>query len=143
MRRVVLDTNILASGAISATGTVSNILDVWRSGQFKVIVSMPILDELERTFQKPYFRRYVTDKQCSSFMLLLRKRATVSKITVSVHGVATHPEDDLIIATVVSAKADCLVTGDTKLARLGRYKAVTILSPRRFLEILKHEVSAD
>jgi uncharacterized protein len=143
MRRVVLDTNILASGAISATGTVSNILDVWRSGQFKVIVSVPILDELERTFQKPYFRRYLTDKQCSSFMLLLRKRATVSKIAVSVHGVATHPEDDLIIATAVSAKADYLVTGDSKIEHLGTYQAVAILSPRRFLRILEHEVSEE
>ena len=25
----------------------------------------PILDELRRTFQKPYFRRYLTDKQAS------------------------------------------------------------------------------
>jgi putative PIN family toxin of toxin-antitoxin system len=52
--KVVLDTNILASGAISATGTLSRVIDAWRSGQFKVIVSTPILDELERTFQKPY-----------------------------------------------------------------------------------------
>jgi putative PIN family toxin of toxin-antitoxin system len=58
--KVVLDTNILASGAISATGTLSTIVDAWRSGQFKVIVSVPILEELERTWQKPYFRRYLT-----------------------------------------------------------------------------------
>jgi predicted nucleic acid-binding protein len=32
--KVVLDTNILASGAISATSTLHNIVDAWRSGQF-------------------------------------------------------------------------------------------------------------
>jgi putative PIN family toxin of toxin-antitoxin system len=95
----VLNTNMLASGAISATGTLSRIIDAWRSGQFRVIVSAPILDELERTFQKPYFRRYLSDKQSSRFLLLLRRRATVSPIGVS------------------------------------------ILSPRRFLAILKYEVS--
>jgi putative PIN family toxin of toxin-antitoxin system len=136
----VLDTNIPVSGAISAAGTVSRIIDAWRSGQFKVIVSAPILDELERTFQKPYFRRYLTKKQSARFLLLLRKRATVSPITVSVHGIATHPEDDLILATAVSAKADYLVTGDTKLQQVGTYQGVTILSPRRFVEILKQEV---
>jgi putative PIN family toxin of toxin-antitoxin system len=132
MRRVVLDTNILASGAISATGTVSNILDAWRSGQFKVIVSTPILDELERTFQKPYFRRYLTDTQSSRFLNLLLKRATVSPITASVQGIATHPED-----------ADYLITGDEKLQRLGMYRGVAILSPRQFLETLRQEVQED
>jgi uncharacterized protein len=140
MRRVVLDTNILASGAISSTGTVSTIVDAWRIGQFQVIVSAPILDELARTFQKPYFRRYLTDTQSSRFPKLLRKRATVSPITVSVHRVATHPEDDVILATAVSAKVDHLVTGDSKLERVGTYQGVAILSPRRFLGRLEQEV---
>jgi putative PIN family toxin of toxin-antitoxin system len=95
------------------------------------------------SFQKPYFRRYLSAAQSSRFLKLLRKRATVSQITVSVHGIATHPEDDLILATAVSAKADYLVTGDTKLQHVGTYQAVAILSPRRFLEILKHEVSEE
>jgi uncharacterized protein len=129
--KVVLDTNILASGAISANGTLSTLVDAWRSGQFKVIVSVPILEELERTLQKPYFRRSLPVKQSARFLSLLRKRATVSQITVSVQRIASHPEDDVILATAVSAKADYLVTGDTKLQHLGTYKAVTILSPKR------------
>jgi putative PIN family toxin of toxin-antitoxin system len=139
--KVVLDTNILASGAISATGTLSSIVDAWRSGRFRVIVSAPILAELERTFQKPYFRRSLTDTQSSRFLNLLRKRATVSPITASVHGIATHSKDDVIVATAVSAKADYLITGDGKLQHLGMYKGVAILSPRRFVETLKQEVS--
>jgi uncharacterized protein len=141
--KVVLDTNILASGAISSTGTVSAILDAWRSGQFKVLVPVPILDELERTFQKPYFRRYLTEKQSSHFLKLLRKRAAVFPITAPVQGIATHPEDDLILATDVSGHADYLVTGDSKLERLGTYRSVTILSPRRFVETLMQEGSND
>ena len=120
--KVVLDTNILASGAISAAGTVSRIIDAWRSGQFRLIVSAPILEELERTLQKPYFRRYLTEKQSSRFLKLLQRRATVSPITVSVHEIATHSEDDVILATAISAKADYLVTGDTKLQRLEMYQ---------------------
>jgi uncharacterized protein len=139
--KVVLDTNILASGSISATGTLGIIVDAWRSGKFTVIVSPPILDELSRTFQKPYFQRSLTDTQSSHFLKLLQKQATVSPITTSVHGIATHPEDDMILATAVSAKADYLVTGDTKLQQLGTYKTVTILSPKRFLEILKDDLA--
>jgi putative PIN family toxin of toxin-antitoxin system len=134
--KVVLDTNILASGAISATGTLSTIMDAWRSGQFQVIVSVPILAELERTLQKPYFHHYLTVKQSSRFQKLLQKQAIVSPITVSVRGITTHPEDDLIVATALSAKADYLVTGDTKLQHIRSYNGVTILSPKQFIATL-------
>jgi putative PIN family toxin of toxin-antitoxin system len=138
--KVVLDTNILASGAISTDGTLSAIVDEWRRGKFKVIVSAPILAELERTFQKPYFQRSLKT-QSSRFLKLLQKRATVLPITVSVHGIATHPEDDLILATAVSAKANYLVTGDTKLQHVRTYKAVTILSPKQFLATLTDDLA--
>jgi putative PIN family toxin of toxin-antitoxin system len=141
--KVVLDTNILASGAISPAGTVSRILDEWRSGTFRVIVSSPMLAELERTLQKPYFRRYLTKTQSYSFLKLLQRQVSVSPITVSVHEVATHPEDDVILATAVSDKADYLVTGDTKLQGVRTYNGVTILSPKQFLAILTHGLAKE
>jgi putative PIN family toxin of toxin-antitoxin system len=136
MTRVVLDANTLASGAITTTGTLASIIDAWRNGKYTVIVSEPILLELERTLQKPYFQQRLTNEQSSRFIMLLRKRATISTITISVRGVATHPEDDLILATALSAKANYLVTGDAKLQKLGTYSGIRILSPRAFLDIL-------
>ena len=50
---------------------------------------------------------------------------------------ATHPQDDLVLAAAVSAGADYLVTGDRKLLSLGRYLGVTIVSPRTFLTLLE------
>jgi putative PIN family toxin of toxin-antitoxin system len=139
MRRVVLDTNIPASGAIALAGTLASVIDAWHSGEFRLITSQSILLELERTFEKPYFRQRLTPEQCSRFTALLQRRATFTQFTVQVQGVATHPEDDLIIATAVSARADYLVTGDTKFQDLGTYQGVAILSPREFLEILAAE----
>ena len=62
-------------------------------------------------------------------------------ITVEVSGVATHPEDDLVLAAAVSAGADYLVTGDKQLLKLGRYQGATILSPRDFAEVARHPES--
>jgi putative PIN family toxin of toxin-antitoxin system len=138
--KVVLDTNILASGAISTTGTLGAIVDAWRNGQFKVIVSAPIVSELERTLEKPYFRRYLPEKLSSRFLKLVQRQAIISPITVSVHGIASHPEDDLIVATAVSANADYLVTGDTRLQHVRTYNGVTILSPKQFVATLKDDL---
>ncbi len=69
----------------------------------------------------------------------LQNDALLTPLTVEVHGVATHPEDDLILATALSGQADYLVTGDRQLLNLGSYQGVTILTPRSFLELLTSE----
>jgi uncharacterized protein len=58
-------------------------------------------------------------------------------LTVSVSGVATHPEDDMILATALSAQADYLVTGDRQLQALGEFRGVRIVSPRQFVMVLE------
>ena len=60
-------------------------------------------------------------------------------VTAQVQGVATHPEDDLILATAISGNADYLVTGDRQLLALGSYGGVRIVTPRDFLAILDAE----
>ena len=51
-------------------------------------------------------------------------------------GVATHPEDDLILSTAIVSKADYLVTSDRQLLALGEYEGVRIITPRDFLTVL-------
>ncbi len=69
-------------------------------------------------------------------LALLRAAATVTPLTIEVAGVATHPEDDLILATAVASEAAYLVTGDRKLRSVGMFRDVAIISPREFLERL-------
>jgi len=65
------------------------------------------------------------------------QHATLYPITVTITGVATHPEDDLVLATALSAGADYLVTGDRRFrARVPRYQGVIVISPADFLIIL-------
>jgi putative PIN family toxin of toxin-antitoxin system len=135
-----LDTNVLASGAIAARQPESvpgRIIATWRVGGFELIVSEHILTELARTLEKPYFASRLPFAQQARTIDLLRTYATITPITAPVHGVATHPEDDLTLATAVSAEADYLVTGDRKLQQLGTYRRVGIITPRAFLRILE------
>ena len=122
MIAAVLDTNVLASGIAGFAHRASppgQILRAWRHDLFELIVSEHILDELARTLQAPYFLRRLTHEQIAQVLVLLRSQGALTDITSQVHGVASHPEDDLILATAASAKADYLVTGDGKLQRLG------------------------
>jgi putative PIN family toxin of toxin-antitoxin system len=137
MMQVVLDANTLASGAVAPSGgTLATIIDLWQHGVFSVALSAHILRELERAFSDPYFLNRLSVEEIASYLTMVQSTVTVVLITEEVHNVATHPEDDVILATAISAKADYLVTGDTKLQDLGTYHHVTILSPRKFLETL-------
>jgi putative PIN family toxin of toxin-antitoxin system len=139
------DTNVLASsllGRYKLTSTPGEILRRWRRGAFDLALSEHILGvELPQTLRKPFFQRQLTARQRILALQLFRRHAQVVPIIVEVHGVATHPEDDLVVATAVSAHADYLVTGDTQLQALGSYEGVQIVSPRAFLDILDAEIS--
>jgi putative PIN family toxin of toxin-antitoxin system len=120
---VVLDTNVLASGAIARPGsTLALLVDLMRIGAYQVAISQPILDELARTLATSYFSQRITASDSALYLLSTTAAATAVPITVAVHGVATHPEDDLILATALSAQADYLVTGDSQLQGLGAYR---------------------
>ncbi len=139
MIRAVFDANVLASGAtgfLIPESVVGQILRAWRAGLVELVVSDYVLGELARTLDKPYFRARLTPDQSRRYRSLLRRRTTITPLTVEVSGVATHPEDDLVLATVVSAQTEYPVTGDRGLQRLGTFQGVRILSPRAFLDIL-------
>ncbi len=136
MIAAVLDTNVLASALLRRGGIPDTILRNWRRRAFQLVLSEHILTELARTLEQPYFQSRLPEGQAERDVTLLRQAARVVPLTSQVTGVATHPEDDLVLATALSGQATYLVTGDTQLQRLGTYEGITIVSPRAFLDLL-------
>lgn len=139
MISAVVDTNVLASGTLTAFTPPGQIINLWRVGRFELILSLHIIDELKRTLSKTYFQNHLTMQDIDAFIDLLQHEATVTPINVKIQGVATHPEDNLILAAAVSAKADYLITGDKPLLQKlgGSYNKVNLVSPADFLLILE------
>jgi putative PIN family toxin of toxin-antitoxin system len=143
MIRAVLDTNVLASGALGLTSGVTPpalLLHQWRAGRFRLIISAYIEEELRKTLAQPYFTRRIRSEDRELFLILLTKIAERVPVRHRVSGVATHPEDDPILATALSARADYLVTGDQPLRRrVPAIHGVPLVSPAEFLDILTGE----
>src|SRR3954447_16444344 len=143
MIRAVLDTNVLASGALGFIGGVTPpalLLHRWRAGRFKLIISDYIEEELGKTFAQPYFKRRILSEDRELFLILLTKIAEHVAIRHRVTGIATHPEDDPILATALSAHVDYLVTGDQRLRdRVPSFQGIPLVSPAEFLEVLNRE----
>lgn len=139
MVSAVLDTNVLASGTVSVANAPGQILDAWHARKFELVISAHIIDELTRTFKKPYFKNQLTKQAVNNFIDLLQNEAFFTPITVQVQGVATHPEDDLVISAAISGSVDYLVTGDQPLLRKvgNSYRGVAFITPKDFLKILQ------
>src|SRR5688572_2213159 len=116
--RAVLDTNAFVSGVVGfrrAESTPGELLRRWLSSDFEIVTSDPLLSEIERALDKDYFLQRVDTADRRLLTGALKERAIHTDVTISVSGVATHVEDDAILATVASATVDYLVTGDKGL----------------------------
>jgi putative PIN family toxin of toxin-antitoxin system len=146
MMQVVLDTNVFASGVLGARrseSTPGEIFRRWRRRTFGLITSPHLIEEVERTLADRFFTDRIPASDSAAAIEALKQDARIITLTTTVSGIATHPEDDLVLAAAVSAAVDYLVTGDKKLQQLGSYQGVAIVSPRAFLTLLEErEASA-
>lgn len=124
MIRAVLDVNAVASGMVrfrTGANPPAVILRTWVNGEFELLISDHILQKVVSTLAKPYFLEHVDIEVYREMLEALADHATRVRITHSVSGVASHPEDDRVLEAAVSAEADYLATGDGSLRKVESY----------------------
>ena len=134
--RVVLDTNVLISGLLFPGGPPSQLVDAWRGGAFDLALSDFMIDEITRVWNHVAPRLKRTPSDLSDFLDVLALRGELVQLDVAdlASAAATglrDPNDVPILATLLCAGSDWLVTGDKDLLVLaGSYP---ILTPAAFV----------
>jgi putative PIN family toxin of toxin-antitoxin system len=137
--RAVLDANVLVSGIAGFAFPDSppgSLLRRLVDSEFALVSSEPILAEVHCALDKPFFKRSLTKGERVDLINLATKGAEVVTGLTSIRGVASHPEDDLILATAAEGRADYLVTGDRQLLALVSFRDVQIVTAREFWDLL-------
>jgi putative PIN family toxin of toxin-antitoxin system len=139
--RVVLDTNVLASGFSTQKRTTSAaiLLDLWSQQVFELVVSEHLLRELTDTLAETYFSKLFLPGDVDKLLANLRLQAFITDLTQVVSDIASHPEDDLILSTGLSAGASFLATRDRQLLKLGSCQGMQILHPADLVDVLLQE----
>jgi uncharacterized protein len=130
--RIVLDTNVLLSGLMLPDSTPGKIVGAWRRGNFSLVLSEPMLDEIARVLAYPKIRKRLgwDDETIARYIALLRFEAEVVSIAGIEATVPADPDDDHLLATLIAGKADWLITGDRDFDVLSaRYP---VISPGEF-----------
>jgi putative PIN family toxin of toxin-antitoxin system len=135
--KVVLDSNVFVSALIVTAGKPAQILR--RLGAFDLLTTEEILAETERVLNyNRISRRYgLSSQDIAAYIQRLREASRVLRATLRVEVIKDDPDDDKFLALAQEAGADYIVSGDPHLTRLSAYEGIPILTPARFLEVLK------
>lgn len=135
--RVVIDTNVLLSAALSPSGTPATLLD--RLLQVaKLVFSATTFAELEGRIWLPKFDRYLPMDRRRRLLGEVNACAIWVEVTSTIaeRKFSRDVKDDAFIHAAITAKASRLVTGDNDLLCLHPLGDCHILSPRDALEEL-------
>ena len=127
--RVVADTNVVVSGLLWR-GPSRSILDAARTGTINLFTSAVLLSELEDVLGRDKFAKRIRGVGLTARGLALDYAALVMLVKPEPiqPTVLADPDDDFVIACALTAKAECIVSGDRHLRDLREHEGIQILS---------------
>lgn len=129
--KIVLDTNTLVS-AIGWEGPPARILRACRAGQFSLITSPPLLDELTRVLTYPKLRLVAQHPDLPEILKWLHAPEQVVIPRRTVHIIPVDPSDNRVLEVAVEGKADAIISGDEHIFGLKIFEEIPILTPAAF-----------
>ena len=138
--RAVVDTNLLVSYLITHRSPIAELIDTHLAhGDFVLLTSHVMLEELDRVLQYPRLHRYYDAQARIRFVALVASLSEIVDLPHEVPHICRDPDDDWVIACAVAGDADVIVTGDRDLLGLIQVSRIPILSARQFRELLRAE----
>jgi putative PIN family toxin of toxin-antitoxin system len=134
--RIVIDTNLLVSGVISA-GLPRQLVDAAKAGEFELCTSEVLLAELLDVIARSKFAARLSQAGLTPMDVVEDLRAlavVVWPITIA-RVVLTDPDDDHVLAAALMGAVDLIASGDKRdLLPLGSYQGIPIITAREALE---------
>jgi len=135
--RLVLDTNIVVSGLIWG-GVPRQLLDRGRDGRVTLFTSSQLLDELADVLERGKFATMLTAQQITPTFLMQRYGMLARLVTPQPieRTVPNDADDDVVLATALSAQAKIITTGDSDLLMLHPWQGIQIFNAADTLQFV-------
>ncbi len=130
--RVVLDTNVFVSG-IHWSGVSKKILYAWRTKQFLLVASFPIIEEISKTLTN--FRIPLPAEDILEWERIIVQNAILVEPSEKFDIVKEDPDDNKFIEAAVAGNAEYIITQDKHLLKIKEFKGIKIITPKEFNKI--------
>jgi len=130
MIRAVIDTNVLISSFI-AYGKPRKVLDRVFTGKVRLLTSPVILLEFEEVLSREKFGLTKTQVQRIVSLIIRSSEAIEPKTKIIL--ITEDPDDNKIIECAIDGRAKYIITGDSHLLKIRKYKNIMIVNPNGFL----------
>jgi putative PIN family toxin of toxin-antitoxin system len=114
----LIDTNVWVSALINPQGFPAKTRDAWLGRKYQIVVSKPLLEELEDVLHRPRIQQKfgVTEAQAEELLLLITEKATPVEISGELH-MCRDPRDDILLETAIVGGATHVVSRDEDITR--------------------------
>jgi putative PIN family toxin of toxin-antitoxin system len=128
-QRIVIDTNIFISFLINSD--FSKLDKIIIEGKASLLLSAELVDELITVFDRPKFKKLITNKDKETLMSFFTEFGELVKIKSKVKLSRDH-KDDFLLSLSIDGKATHLITGDADLLVLKKVKKTQILTVKEY-----------
>jgi putative PIN family toxin of toxin-antitoxin system len=127
--RLVADTNTVISGLLW-NGPPARLIDAAVERRVMLFSSLPLLVELEGVLTRDKFKRQLAKRGVSVGEIFEGYAALVEIVTPALMApvIASDPDDDVVLATAIAAKADFIVSGDAHLLDLQSHARIQVVT---------------
>lgn len=127
--RVVLDTNVRISGVFFG-GLPRRILEAWRDGALRIVLSPEILKEYQRVGDR-LAQRY-SGVDLNPFLQLLGRHGELISAPELEEQITKDPDDEKFFACAHAARVTVIVPGDDDLVQASPWDGIEVLRPAEF-----------
>ena len=132
--RVVLDTNVLVAGLLSAAGPAGWIVEAALAGELEPVFDMAIRQEYDEVLRRPEFKFPPT--HVDDVLAALDQFAFHVAAPPPWPAALPDPDDEPFLA-VAAATGSILVTGNLRHFPIASRQGVPVLTPRQFVDRIK------
>ncbi len=137
--KIIIDTNLFISFLIGKR--LSGLKQTLVQASVQLIFSHENIEELKIVTSRPKFQKYFNSKDVLDLIDLIYSIGRIIEIEKEPE-ICRDPKDNFLLALSDKGKADYLVTGDTDLLIIGKYKKTKIITINQ-LEAIIQEITSN
>jgi putative PIN family toxin of toxin-antitoxin system len=140
--RAVVDTNVLVSALLQPLGTPGLVLERFRRGDYRLVLTSELLAELQQVVRRPRLQHRIAldAAELTDVLDQIAERADFVQPTTYL-AVCRDADDDRVLEAAVDGRADIIASGDDDLLALDPFGEVRVVRPADFLRMLDADPS--